>query len=129
MRSSDGPSEPESPAVDESADRRRAQRRVPDEVDCLLGKLVDLSQGGAQLLRVGDLDLQQDDRVIVELQTESGQHLGVHARIAWTEEVAHRQHVLGLAFIDLTETDRAALTQLVDRRCSGYDVPIRYLAA
>jgi len=101
---------------------------VPAGVATPCGCVVDLSPDGVQLLVPGKPEQEPFSIVTVVLISELGE-VRVRGRIAWSEELLDRRHVMGVAFVDPDQTAREQLHNLIRHTCSGHALPTCHLAA
>lgn len=106
----------DAPAAPESAvkkDRRRSRVRTV-LLRCFLGEIVDLSQTGMRVRcrrkpRMERHAQRLSQPIAIEGHDES---VRVRVRAVWVRSVGFLHHEIGLAFVDMTDEQSAALTRL-----------------
>ena len=82
----------------------------------------------AQLLIDGDVAGDAEGVFALSLCTDE-QSIPLRGRVAWTEQVADRQYVVGISFTQVDMADLAALEHMIRMTCGGYAQPVCYVAA
>jgi Tfp pilus assembly protein PilZ len=107
-----------------SAEQRRFQRKTlnvlftardSQGVGQLMFESADLSPGGTFLK--SDLLLEVGETLSVEFAVMDGRVIQAQARVAWVRRFpqAHEVAGMGVEFVSMAETDRAALMRSLDR--------------
>ena len=100
----------------EGADQRRASRMRCD-AKCSLGRVLDLSLTGLQVMRRGAPSAAESRAPqVIWLEAPDGEHVSVKVRLARHNKVGFRKHETGYTFVDLTEVQRMVLGEIA--RCS-----------
>jgi diguanylate cyclase (GGDEF)-like protein len=99
----------------EQSEQRRFGRYRPDRLSCNLGQVLDLSSGG---LRVLSPRPRQGSQTVV-FQTPRMGKITLDARVAWRRQMGPKQHLLGLAFENVSPSIRPVLQSLVKEVARG----------
>ena len=91
----------------EMAQRRKTGRVEIEQVNCNLGRILDLSAGG---LRMIGPKLPGDGLIPLHLMLDEIR-LDLVGRIAWSRPVSRKEAEMGIEFLEVTAEQRARLTQ------------------
>ena len=87
--------------------RRTTGRRSQEDLTSSLGPVLDLSRGGMRVLADrkprGEFDLK-----LIALE----QTIALRGRVAWTQRIGFRKHVVGIEFVNLPEAVARTLTEI-----------------
>lgn len=109
-----------------SGDRRRHERLKTRGLLCLLGEVLDVSEGGALIHHRG-----RQDRKIGECFTAMLRHeshtVVVQMRLARIEKVGYRRHNYGVEFVGLDDHQRAEIGLMADAGHDAFIGPQAYV--
>jgi DnaJ-domain-containing protein 1 len=94
--------------LSDSGERRRHRRHGTDTVTCEMGEVVELSRSGMRLITKGKPPLRVQQLVTVTLRFD-GRLVKVQAQARWIKRSGLRKHVLGLAFVNVSDQIANAL--------------------
>jgi len=105
---------------DAPENHRRHGRIRTEELECCLGKVVDLSASGLRVDGRGRQMVDTGQALDLSLHYPDGE-IRVRCRVAHVTRTGFRKHVIGLEFLDLTDQTRSAITRLAH---SAYDTRV-----
>ena len=97
------------------AEQRQHPRYRPDRLRCDLGEVVDLSRSGARVLCRQEFD----GSIPLTLHAVNHGALAIHGRVQWRRPLGNREHMMGLAFEQVSAEMRPKLDQLVEEVSRG----------
>lgn len=97
----------------ESRGRRQHQRHTTDEVTCPLGEVVDLSASGMRVAGRGRSPLPVGATAALKLHFPGGK-LAISVEVVWRKRRKLLRYEMGLRFVHLTPSRRAALAALAE---------------
>ena len=102
--------------ADDSVDQRKASRMRCD-ARCSLGRVLDLSLTGLQIMRRSAPSAEQYDHPqVIWLEAPDGEHISVKVQLKRHQKTGFRKHETGYTFVELTDEQKRVLGEIA--RCS-----------
>ena len=110
-------------------DNRRDHQRIKcHKMTCCLGEVVDISEGGMQIIRRGRQLIGPEDAFDAQLHCESG-IISLRTQVVWVRKLGFRNWSFGMKFISMSPESLCQLKRLIGEAHDEFSGPQLWIAA